>query len=378
MIWIALACSNETVDSTAIESDILSSPPEEMLEDNNEQEEVEEIEEPEEELEVPQEEEPEEEEEPLSCDEGAAYWQSCTGLPLSPSLSCTEELYDELELAQALSCDTFLEVKEELPLCLTFGLNCPEEYEGCATEPLDAAAFSTILESTDTSTLTTIDEVQERNALLRQTFAEYGDIRGVFASVYSPITDIAVDTIEAGTFTHDAWVRALVIRFSARYYENLRASLLNQSTTQSWGRYYELSEDCSVSGLRIGVFGIAVHLMVDLPHTLVEISSSLSHKDDFELFGLALVEATPTIVQNLRDDFDIESEDFFHGFFLGDWIDSMAGDDATTTFAFQTIRNKAWNNAMWLQDWRFALAEAEIYTSWRSADGLLATWDIVQ
>ena len=99
---------------------------------------------------------------------------------------------------------------------------------------------------------------------------------------------------------------------------------------------------------------------------------------DFEIFGLALVEATPTIIENLRDDFGIESENFFNGFFLGDWIDAVAGDDATTTFAFQTIRNKAWNNGMWLQDWRASMAEFEIYSSWRAADGLLATWDLVQ
>ena len=32
---------------------------------------------------------------------------------------------------------------------------------------------------------------------------------------------------------------------------------------------------------------------------------------------------------------------------------------------------------MWLQDWRESLAEAEIYSSWRTADGILATWDIM-
>ena len=170
----------------------------------------------------------------------------------------------------------------------------------------------------------------------------------------------------------------MVIAFSARYYVNLRASILSQPTTQSWGRYYELADDCTTSGLRVGAHGIAVHLIVDLPHTLVDITSTTEQKEDFEVFGLALVEATPIIVENLRDDYGIESEAFFSGFFLGDWIDAVAGDDATTTFAFQTIRNKAWNNGMWLQDWRASAAEFEIYTSWRTADGILATWDIVQ
>ncbi|MEC7986338.1 MAG: DUF5995 family protein [Myxococcota bacterium] len=317
-------------------------------------------------------------EETYSCVDGRAYWQECTGIPLPPSIECTQGLYTELELVQALSCETFLEAQDGLPLCESMGVNCPEDIQTCAAVPLDAADYLTILEWTDTTTLTDVYDVADRNAGLRFLFAERGDIRGAFSSVYSPITDTAVESIDAGTFEHDAWVRDLVIAFSARYYENLRASLLSQPTTQSWGRYYHLADDCSVNGLRVAAHGIVVHLIVDLPHTLVDIASTPEQKDDFDLFGLVLVETTPMIVENLRNDYGIESENFFSGFFLGNWIDSVAGDDATTTFAFQTIRNKAWKNGMWLQDWRFGLAESDIYLSWRAADVALASWDIFQ
>lgn len=323
-------------------------------------------------------EENEEEAEVPSCDEGFELFEFCTGIDLSETHTCTETLYDELVLMQYLSCETFLTAQEELPLCESLGLNCPEDYDGCAAEPLDAKDVRSLLEWTDTSTLISIDDVADRNESLRYMFADHGDIRGAFASVYSPITDAAVDSIDAGEFAHDLWVRELVIDFAARYYDNLRASMLAQSTTQSWGRYYQLSDNCDVAGLRIAVFGIAVHLIVDLPHTLATISSTDIHKDDYDKFGLKLIEANPLLIQNLRDDYGIESENFLSGFFLGDWIDSVAGDDATTTFAFQSIRNKAWNNAMWLQDWRAPLAETDIYSSWRSADVALATWDIFQ
>ena len=53
----------------------------------------------------------------------------------------------------------------------------------------------------------------------------------------------------------------------------------------------------------------------------------------------------------------------------------MFGTGVTTTFMFQTIRDKAWNNGIWLQDWRRILAEGEIYVSWRTTDGFLATLD---
>ena len=78
-----------------------------------------------------------EEEEALSCDEGFELFEFCTGIDLSESHTCTETLYNELELMQYLTCETFLTAQEELPLCESLGINCPEEYDGCATEPLD-------------------------------------------------------------------------------------------------------------------------------------------------------------------------------------------------------------------------------------------------
>ena len=92
---------------------------------------------------------------------------------------------------------------------------------------------------------------------------------------------------------------------------------------------------------------------------------------------MELVDATDEINENLWMDYGIESAYFFNGFFLGEWVDSVTHEGAMTTFVFQTIRTKAWNNGMWLQDWRASLAEAEIYSSWRTADGILATWDII-
>ena len=101
-------------------------------------------------------------------------------------------------------------------------------------------------------------------------------------------------------------------------------------------------------------------------------------RQDYNDFGMELVGQTQTIVHNLRDDYGMDAAPFLRGFFLGDWIDSLAGDGATTTFSFHTIRAKAWNNGMWLQDWRAGMAVSEIYASWRAADGMLATWDIMQ
>ena len=317
-----------------------------------------------------------EEEYVYSCEGGIERWNSCFDVPLSSSLECTDEIFAELALIESLECNELYSALELLPLCKTVGIGCPETSFSCS-EPLDATSYRELLELSRSDTVRGISDVEKRVEDIRQIFVSYGDIRGAFASVYSPITQRAVESISRNTYTHSAWAEDLVVAFSKRYFDNLRASLLDQRTTQSWDRYYQLTEYCSVTPLRIGAQGIMVHLVVDLPHTLVDIGSTPDHKEDFDVFGMELVDATDEINENLWRDYGIESAYFFNGFFLGEWVDSITHEGAMTTFMFQSIRNKAWNNGMWLQDWRANLAEAEIYSSWRTADGILATWDIM-
>ena len=315
---------------------------------------------------------------PHACEEGRVHWEYCFDFPLSPSLECTPSVEAEYALIASLSCTDLEGALWNLPLCETLGIGCPDEVDTCAETPLDAHAYRQILALSDASTLDGMEDVVFRIASIREVFASHGDLRGAFASVYAPITEKAAQSIYDGLYTYPQWARDVVVFFSIRYFDNLRASLLNQHTTQSWGRFYDLTQDCSVTPLRIAAHGIMVHLVVDLPHTLVDVSSHDEHRDDFVLFGDALVQTTPLIVDNLRADYGIESEAFFQGFFLGDWVDSISHEGAMTTFVFQSIRNKAWTNGMWLQDWRYLFAETEIYSSWRSADGILATWDLMQ
>lgn len=317
-----------------------------------------------------------EEEYVYTCEGGIERWNSCFDMPLPADLECTDEVFAELALIESLDCGELYSALQLLPLCKTVGIGCPETSFSCS-EPLDATSYRELLELSQSDTVRGIRDVEKRVEDIRQIFVSYGDIRGAFASVYSPITQRAVRSIEQNTYTHSAWAEDLVVAFSKRYFNNLRASLLDQRTTQSWDRYYELSEYCSVTPLRIGAQGILVHLIVDLPHTLVDIRSTPEHQEDFDIFGMELVDATDEINENLWMDYGIESAYFFNGFFLGEWVDSITHEGAMTTFVFQTIRTKAWNNGMWLQDWRASLAEAEIYSSWRTADGILATWDII-
>ena len=160
MIFLLLLACSEKNEDTYLEEEaefVIPQPEPPAQEEETEQEE---------ELPVEEEDSPPEEEtleEEYSCDEGRVYWKECTGVPVAPSLVCTENLYNELSLAQALTCDEFLQAQDRLPLCDTLGINCPEDYQGCADSALDAGDVLAVLEWTDLSTLTTIYDVEARN-----------------------------------------------------------------------------------------------------------------------------------------------------------------------------------------------------------------------
>ena len=122
MIWMLLGCVQETKSPDVFDVDEPSETDDNQTQDSDTAEDTA---------------VPEEVEEELSCDEGFELLEFCTGVDISETHTCTETLYDELELMQYLSCEAFLNAREELPLCESLGLNCPEDYDGCATEPLD-------------------------------------------------------------------------------------------------------------------------------------------------------------------------------------------------------------------------------------------------
>ena len=121
---------------------------------------------------------------------------------------------------------------------------------------------------------------------------------------------------------------------------------------------------------------MVAHLTLDLPYALVAIESTEDHKDDYFVLGELMIEITPNFIQDLLTYYNTDAEDILNGFFLGSWVDGAFGPDTTITLSYQTIRTKSWNNRWYLERrWGRWVAETEIYTSFWSIDGILATLD---
>ena len=150
---------------------------------------------------------------------------------------------------------------------------------------MDINDVRNLLTLSDRSTVTDAVDVRNRVSDIAEIFAARKDWRGTFTTVYAPITQRGIEGLREGLYRHDVWAEDLLIEFAGRYFENLNAHLLNQDTSHEWGRYYDLSMDCSASPLRVAATGVNVHLFIDLPYSLETIESQPEHKADFERYG---------------------------------------------------------------------------------------------
>ena len=202
------------------------------------------------------------------------------------------------------------------------------------------------------------------------------DPQGMFTTTYRRITRRIITAIENKEIRDQAWGRNIVIDFASRYLQNLRLHLQNEQPSYAWQQYYYLTNNVDVSRTRAVVIGMVAHLTLDLPHSLVSINTTESHKDDYFVLGELMIEITPLFIQDLKHYYDTDTKDILNGFFLGQWVDNVFGNDTMITLSYQTIRTKSWNARWYLQkQWGRWLAQNEIYTAFWTIDGVLASLD---
>ena len=206
-------------------------------------------------------------------------------------------------------------------------------------------------------------------------FEDCHDSWGLFPTIYKHITAKGIEAIEDGAFEDPVWAEALIVDFAARYFDSLNAVLTRSEASWAWERYYELADRSDVSQTRSVMMAMSAHLVLDLPKSLVAIGTTEDHKDDFILFGDAVIEVSDDLITDLKRHYNTDAEDILNGFFLGNWVDGAFGSDTMITLSFQTIRTKAWNNRWYMQTGMGWVADAEIYTSFWTIDAVLRTLD---
>lgn len=255
--------------------------------------------------------------------------------------------------------------------CLLFA--CEKEAGFSNRKGISETDYHELIALSDTSNMNSADEVKDKLDRITAIFAAYNDNRGLFPLIYAQTTNQALQSIrnEPEKYVDPEKAKAITIAFAKRYLFNLHDHLLgNKIPEYHWKQYYLLCFS-DQPRLRMATAGLNAHLTVDLARAVADVDGGPAYKPDFLQFGEALVNAAPFIISELKDQYGVESEDLFNGFFLADVIDPLLGEGATTQLAFQFIRQEAFQNAQYLLGPRPESGQQHLFVLWRDREKLL-------
>ncbi len=287
-------------------------------------------------------------------------------------VGCEKEPESDLEISNEFQNEEYVDDIEEIDRQLystNHELMCNEGL--ISSEAVDKMLLLTELNNDED-----VYGIYSRIDEIANLFEDCGDPWGMFPTTYRHITNRIIEAIEEQEIEDQDWAKKIVVDFASRYMQNLNAALSGDEPSYAWGQYYYLADHQKASRTRAVVIAMVAHLTLDLPYSLVEIETTEDHKDDYFVLGELMIEITPDFIEDLRYYYDTDAEDLLNGFFFGDWVDGVYGQDTTITLSYQTIRTKSWNNRWYLEQWWGGwIAESEIYTAFWTIDGVLATLD---
>jgi hypothetical protein len=238
---------------------------------------------------------------------------------------------------------------------------------------LTQAEMDELLQLSDTTDMTSELHLQFKLHRITQIFQQRKDNRGLFPLIYEQTTNQAILSLQNEPEKYEEIQKAkdITIAFAKRYLFNLHDHLINKEPEYHWKQYYKLCFS-NKPKMRIASAGLNAHLTVDLARAVYDVNGDTSFKKDYLQFGEALVKASPFIIDELKNQYNVESAYLFNGLFIGDILDPVFGENFTTQLAFQFIRQEAFQNAQFLlKPNAYNSAQTTLYKNWQLREGLL-------
>lgn len=227
----------------------------------------------------------------------------------------------------------------------------------------------------DTAALLSFAQFDGVIARIQQIFADHGDARGAFPTVYKAITTAAVNSLADGAYEDESYSNKFALDFSKRYLYFLKSHLLNEPLEFHWEEYYRHAlEGHHIT--RMVLEGINAHLTIDLTRALAHTGVYPDFQDDWILFGDITVQSVPGFLDELQAEYHTDGSDVFGVFFIGDIIDAIFGEGTAVHFGFNLLRVDAFDRALALQDpQRAHRIEADMARSYHERQALIALVD---
>lgn len=212
-----------------------------------------------------------------------------------------------------------------------------------------------LIELSDTSTISSMETLEERVSGVKDLFADKDgrsgviDPRGAFPTIYQVTTtqglkDITQSENGSGPFDDPDMMRCFTVEFGKLYLVNLHEHLTGGSPSQGWQEYYDAAETDTPILEVLGI-GVNVHVNLDLTQSLLNCEAPNEFRADFMKGGTTLVTEIPKMSKDIYDIYGVDKE-LTEGFFkifavgdAGDFILKILGIESNTSLAiFQSLR----------------------------------------
>lgn len=242
---------------------------------------------------------------------------------------------------------------------------------------LNDADFQTVLTLSDTSTLTNLDEAGERLAEIQDVFSNIGDRRGAYPTILKAVTNYAISSFALENYKNTALMRAFYLDFVKRYLGALHEHLLGNKLEYHWDTYYRYAKvEHNVS--RLVLEGINAHFSIDMARAVALSKLNKSNQGDWDKFGTETLDAVSSFNDELFVEYEVNAEEVFKLFFIGDLVNGLLGEGSATKFGYQMLRNEALSNGILLQLSTNGNVEQNMKVAFTKKDNVILALDKMQ
>jgi hypothetical protein len=241
------------------------------------------------------------------------------------------------------------------------------------SERLSFEQWKALLEASDTSRLKTAKDILPALTTLRDIYAANNDLRGTFPVIYLEISKEIVRYIYSDQCQNPVALQPMTLNFAKMLFYNHYNHLMNRKVEEHWVHYFNIANNCNANKLRVGLGGVAAHIVIDLARSVHEARFRQTDFKEYMYLGEEMVLAVPRLLASLENYYGIQGAYFLSGFFFGDMIDPMMGyDGATTKLVFQTVRLESWTSGRMLMGTKNYKESLDMmFVSWRVKEKLL-------
>jgi hypothetical protein len=241
------------------------------------------------------------------------------------------------------------------------------------SERLSFEQWKTLLEASDTSRMRTAKDILPALTTIRDIYAANNDLRGTFPVIYLEISKEIVRYIYSDQCLNPKALQPMTLNFAKMLFFNHYNHLMNRKVEEHWEHYFNIANNCNSNKLRVGLGGVAAHIVIDLARSVHEARFRQTDFKEYMYLGEEMILAVPRLLESLEKHYGIQGSYFLSGFFFGDMLDPMMGyDGATTKLVFQTVRLESWTSGRMLMGSKNYKESLDMmFVSWRVKEKLL-------